>query len=391
MSVFHCPLCPLIFQYRTEAESHLQEEHRSRAREDADWRDELQAASTPLDGDRLRALRASKAGPSVTLLLGTAPAATMTVLDIARLRQLAERARRRLSGEPGSRTDTNVVEHRLSKAVSAAESLSTDRGLAVLVNRRDLAVISLPFAPRDRQVIDEAFATRELEYALRRFPQYRILVLGQHPRVLEGRAGRLTQPTTEPRRHRDTDALLLERIDAAGPLPLIVIGDRRHLGQFRRKSRFTSDVIAEVPRPRLWKAAVDDVASQTLSRLHQEEQAHTVAELLHTELQGQVAWGIQAAWHAVTTRAADRLWVEHDFAVPGRVAPGRYGIETTNDPAEPGVFDDLVDTLLTKAAELGILVDLLEPGTLDRPEPIAVRTRLVSAPATDHQKCLAAT
>ena len=91
MSVYHCPLCPLIFQYRSEVEWHLREEHRSRRDEEADLRAELAAAAGRLDWDRLQALRSSGAGPAVTLLLATTPASSMTVLDIARLRQLADR------------------------------------------------------------------------------------------------------------------------------------------------------------------------------------------------------------------------------------------------------------------------------------------------------------
>ena len=36
MSVYHCPLCPLIFQFRSEVEWHLREEHRSSSDEESD-------------------------------------------------------------------------------------------------------------------------------------------------------------------------------------------------------------------------------------------------------------------------------------------------------------------------------------------------------------------
>jgi hypothetical protein len=404
MSVFHCPLCPLIFQYRTEAEWHVREEHRSRAGEEADLREELAAATAPLDWERLRKLRASKSSPAVTLLLSTAPAATMTVLDIARLRQLAERARRRLSGEPDSDTAASVVAFRLSRTVSAAESLPTERGLAVLVNERDMAIISLPFPPRDRHVVDRGFATRDLEYTLRRYPRYRIVVLGHHPRLLEGPAEQLSEPaplasgqspgvipTRATSHHADAEGLLAERNEEAGTLPLVVIGDRRRLNQFLDQSQFAADVVAQIPRSRLRRGSAEDLASQALARLHEEQQALSIAELLHTEVQGQVAWGIHAAWTAVSTRTAGRLWVEHDFRVPGRIAPGPFGIETTSDPAEPGVIDDLVDALLAKAAEHDVPVDLLDKGALERPQPIAVQTPLGVAAQGGNPRALATT
>jgi len=404
MSVYHCPLCPLIFQYRTEVEWHLREEHRSRADEAADLRAELAAATRPLDWEHLSQLRSSTASPSVTLLLSTAPAATMTVLDIARLRQLAERARRCLAAEPYPHTANGVVEDRLSKAVSAAESQPTDRGIALLVNQHHLAIITLPFGPRDRHVVDRGFASRDLEYALRRYPRYRILVLGHHPRILEGHAHQLSEPATPSRKesprvdppadansYPDPDTLLSERVDSAGTLPLVVVGDHRNLDRFHRDSRYASNIIAEIPRPRFHKTNVPDLIANALDRIHHEQQSRAVAELLHSDMQSQIAWGVHAAWNALHNRTADRLWVEHDYAVPGRTTPGVYGIETITDPAEPGAIDDLVDALLTKAAQLDIETHLLDRHTLGRPEPVAVKIPVPAATQTPSPRSLATT
>ena len=54
MSVSHCPICPLIFQFRTEVEYHLRNDHRSRADEALDLRDELQEAQGDLTWLRLQ-------------------------------------------------------------------------------------------------------------------------------------------------------------------------------------------------------------------------------------------------------------------------------------------------------------------------------------------------
>lgn len=404
MSVYHCPLCPLIFQHRSETEWHVREEHRSRADEAADLRAELAAAARPLDWEHLNQLRSSKVGPSVTLLLATVPAAAMTVLDIARLRQLAERARRRLSAEAHRDTGQGVVEDRLSKTVSAAESQPTDRGMAVLVNRHHLDIITLPFGPRDRQVVDRRFATRDLDYALRRYPRYRILVLGHHPRVLEGHARHLSEPpnplrpgsprvvpSADTAANPDPDTLLDERIEATGSLPLVVVGDHRNVDRFHRHSRYASDVIAEIPRPRLHKTNIPDLTAKALERIYQEQQSRTLAELLHADMQSQIAWGIDAAWNAVHNHTADRLWVEHDYAVPGHTTPGAYGIEASTDPAEPGTIDDLVDALLAKAAQLGIKTHQLDKHTLDRPEPVAVKIPVAAPNRTPNHRSLAIT
>ncbi len=383
MPVHQCPLCPLIFEHRSEAEWHLREEHRSRADEAAELRAELGSAERQLDWEYLGQLRSSKATPSVTLLMSTAPAATMTALDAARLRHLAEQARRRLPVEPDRDTPSGVVEDRLSETVAAAQSLATDRGMAILVNKYHLGIITLPFGPRDRHVVEGGFATRDFEYALRRYPRYRVLVLGRHPRVLEGHANQLSEPRTAPiarstptiraTAYLDPDTLLSGRVEATGSLPLVIVGNRRDLGRFHRHSRYASDVNVEVHRPRFHKADVPNLIATTLERVQQERQLRAVAELLHADIQSQAVWGLHAAWDAVLDHTADRLWVEHDYAIPGRTRPGVPGVETITERAEPGATDDLVDALLEKAAQNHVQTHLLDRHTLERSEPVAVR------------------
>lgn len=381
MFEYHCPLCPLVFQYRAEVEWHVREEHRSRAGEEAGLRSELAAAGGLPDRESLRRLRSSRGRPSVTLLLSTAPAATMTGLDIARLRQLAERARRRLYAEPGRDTSAAVVEYRLARAVSAAETLPTQRGVALLVNQHDIGIITLPFAPRDREVVDGSFATRDLEYSLRRYPRYRVLVLGRCPRIFEGSGRHLSevQPDSCAPDLSQAELLLALQARAAGRLPIVLVGRRRVLEKFRCRSCHPSEVIAEISLPRLRRSAVGDLAAEAVDRWLYNQQQRTVVDLHYAERHHRVVWGLEAAWGALETRTADRLWVEHDYAIPGRILPEGYGVKRTADPAEPGVTDDLVDVLIARAGELGVPVDLLDPGALNRSEPVAARVALAAA------------
>ena len=371
MSTYHCPLCPLIFEYRTEVEWHLREEHRSRLDEDADLRAELAAASGPLDRERLQALRAGGGRPSVSLLLATAPAETMNVLDVARLRQLADRARRGLARERHS--STGVIEHRLARAVSVAESLPTDRGLAVLVNDRHLAIVALPFAPRDRHVVGAGFATRDLEYSLQHFPRYRVLVLGRRPRILEGTVAGLREVggpgATGP--EPGADDLLEQRARRAGPLPLVLVGDRRQLDHFARTSRHAGEVELTVARPLMHRATAAELAGRALSGLDHDRYERAVDALRQAERQQRVAWGLEAAWAAAHPGGADRIYVDRDYAVAGRVAPDTGRLEVTGGADEPRPVGDLVDELVARAAQAAIPVDILDGRALSGAEPVA--------------------
>jgi hypothetical protein len=407
MAAFHCPVCPLVFQVRAEVEQHLQNEHRTRTDVDVNLRIELSAAGVDLDWVRLRALQSAHASPSITLLMATVPGPTMSGLDIARLRQLAHVAHRRLSTEPGAGAIHNV-EQRLASAVAAVEGIATERGVAILVSAYHAATFVLPFAPRDRVVVDPRFATRDLEFALQYHPRFRLLVLGMSPRILEGSAHHLFETVRLPvvegaprfdgpqrglgrrsvrpehwlvRRARQTavcaeaDRLLDERIHITGDMPLIVAGDNRWRSEFRQRSRYTSGIIAEIggSRSRTPAARLAELARPGLETWRETEQARRVAELRQADANGDVAWGLVDAWQAVRDAAADHIWVAHGYAQPGRHVPGVGGIEITRDPAEPGVSDDLVDDLTQMAAAHGITVDLIADDRLDRPEPIAVR------------------
>ena len=420
MTAFHCPVCPLVFQVRPEVERHLQNEHRTRTDVDVNLRIQLSAAGLDLDWARLRTLQSSHASPSISILMATVPGPTMSGLDIARLRQLAHVAQRRLAAEPGAGA-IHPVEQHLASAVAALEGIATARGVAILVSAHQAATFLLPFAPRDRVVVDPRFATRDLEFALQYHPRFRLLVLGPSPRVLEGSAHHLVETVRTPgvgrtpdidgaprfdgprrglgrrsvrpehwlvRRARqaagcaEADRLLDERIETTGDMPLIVAGDNRWRSEFRQRSQHAAGVIAEIrgSRSRAPAARLAELARPGLETWRAAEQARRIAELEQADANGDIAWGLVDAWQAVRDAAADHIWVAHGYAQPGRHVPGVGGIELTRDPAEPGVSDDLVDDLTQMAAAHGITVDLLADDLLDRPEPIAVR-----APAWQHR------
>lgn len=406
MSVFHCPICPLIFEYRTEVEWHLRNEHRSRSDEQAALTKEIEAAMrAELDWSSLRRLQGSRSGTAVTLLMRTTPAPAMTRVDVARLRRLAFEARRRIASEPGGVPP--ALDERFARLVAAAEGAPTHEGLAVMANAEQLAVFHLPLAPADRVVVDPTFATLDLESTLRLFPRYRVVLLGTNPRAFEGRGARLTElegPTAgagEPSlMHRDgrravrpelwvrgrvrreagvrrADELLTDRIRETGDLPLIVAGDGRWRDHFRRQSRHRASVVAEVAAVHGKDAAprLAALAQPHLDRLQKEEQDAVIGELLRADAAGSVAWGLQPAWTAVHDGTADLVWVDRGYACPGKAVGGGREIELTAAAEEPGAIDDLVDDLVEAATARAIGVHLVAAGSLPGPEPVAARMR----------------
>ena len=328
----------------------------------------------------------------MSLVLATTPASTMTGLDVARMRQLADQAARRLSAEPRTTRAAPVIQHRLSRAVAAAEATPTDHGLVIFVDQLQLAMFSLPFSPRDRVVVDPSFATRDLEYALVRYPTTRVIVLGRGARILEGRPGQWSEvETTRADAARAVpgatgipvvDRLIDQRIGANGGLPLIVIGSRRQRRAFHRTCRHADTIAAEAHRGLATTVSVQRLADEAVAGWNHEQRVRSVAALNLADSQGQVTWGLHPTWRAISEGTAEWVWVEHDFARSGRVVVGPDGIELSSDPVQPGVIDDLVDGLIVRAHQRGIPIEFLDAGTLARPEPIAAKLR-TPAPAED--------
>ena len=392
MTVSHCPLCPLIFQFRTEVEYHLRNDHRSRAEEEADLATELEIADSELSWLRLRALQSAVSDPSVSLLLDTAPARMMTSLDAARLRRLAERARQRLGLELAGGHLAHM-EYRLARAVAAAEGGPTDAGIAIFVSARQLMIMRLPLAPTSRVVIDPTFATRDLLDTLQHIPSYRVAVLSSTgPQLFEGRAnsltpisdasvpptptspgsrgiGRLDAPRRESRLtrhlHQELVATMDRALDArdetAGQLPLIVIGSPRLIALFRRRSRHERDTIGHVRsiQPHVRMTSIQRLVGPALEAWQAQLAEEQAARFKHAMRQGTIAWGVQAASAAILANEAEHLWVERGYAVAARRSnDGTLNI--VEDPEMPGVIDDVVDDLIEIAASKGTPSDMID-------------------------------
>lgn len=410
MSVSHCPLCPLIFQFRSEVEYHLRNDHRSRADEELELRDELRAAQDDLTWERLTALHFSASEPSVSLLLHTTPAPAMTSVDAARLRHLADKARRRLTHEKRG-VDFATLEHRLAKAVVAAEEGRTNAGIAVLVSLKRIAIIRLPIKPVERVVVDPTFATRDLFDALQSSPPYRVAFLDTRPRIFEGgqhlltevsaKAAAIADTTPHPRgigradagrsevwlqRHsrlqavlRMTDDALDERKAKTTRMPLIIVGSPRQVSLFHRRSRHKLDVIGDVRRLQSSPSAadlqrvVDPIVKSWQRQLAQEQASRFERAAGNCNLE----WGVETAMSAVLLDQVEHLWVQRGYMLPARTLSGGT-LEIVNNPETPGINDDIVDDLIELAASKGIPTDIVQ---IDLPNhvPSGVAVQLRSA------------
>ncbi len=330
--------------------------------------------------------------PSISMLV---PLAGETPWQ-TRLAQLRRSAERRLRTELGEDVDHDVL-RQLATVAGRARPPAGARSLAVYVNAEVCCAVGLPVEVRERVVVDETFATRDLVAANLRQPRYWVLALTlDEPRLLHAHGGRLHEqlldltdraghPSTgRTRRGRDRSAVAdsqrirrLRVIDMAiAPQladdndPLVVVGSEPTVSRFLDRTRHIARIGGIIRRApaRHWRALADSVAPAVAEMLVERRLA-ALDDLDRAVGRGGTASGIEPVWRAVR-RHRGLLLVEATFEQPARVdTNGRFA--PVDNPAEPGVIDDAVDEVIEAAIARRGRVEIVPDGLLAHHERIA--------------------
>jgi len=125
--------------------------------------------------------------PSISLLVPLAGATPWP----ARLTRLRRQAEQRLYAEFGTHVDRTLLD-RLRHAVETASAPAGAHSVAVYVNDTTSTTVGVPVTVRERAVIDDTFATRDLLAGDLRTPRYWVLAVNlDDPWLLHGRGSAL--------------------------------------------------------------------------------------------------------------------------------------------------------------------------------------------------------
>jgi ribosomal protein L30E len=281
-------------------------------------------------------------------------------------------------------------------------------GLALFVNQELGQKFYLPFPVKERVVVDQTFATRDLVYALNRSSRYWVLVLSeQTTRLYEGWRDTLLEVArgdfpmayegpgaTEPmpggrgvnksayrdERHRQffrqVDAAF-EQIAKADPLPLVVAGVDRYLAFFNEVSSNTH-LIAATLRGNHDKTPAHELARLVwpLMQEHLARQRREVLQELDAAVSaGKYASGIDAAWRLAQEGRGAVLVVEENFHYPARLDVSGLRLTPVSELAGPEVFDDAVDELIETVLGKSGKVVFVEDGALAGHQRLAMILR----------------
>ncbi len=354
--------------------------------------------------ETLKQLKGVQADFCVSILISTHRTHPENKQDPINLKNRIDEARDRLLAQYEKRDIPQTLAHfeELENIIDHEKNLDS---LAVFINEDNCAYLQLPVAVKDRVVIDQTFATRDLIRALQQSDFYYVLTLSekkahlfsafrdrllgeieehdfpfenetlyttdviklshaqtddryakeffnridkQVQEILKQRPARLAVATTVENYHR-----YLEITDNKGA----VIGQVS--GNWDRENR--NQLIEES-----WKVVAQDMKKAR-------DQAHAL--IGEAESAKKLSTGVDDIYQLVNQGRGAALFVEENFFQPARLLDDGVNIELVDDPVGPGIVDDVIDEIIEKQLLMGGAVTFFPEGDLADYDKIALALR----------------
>ena len=292
-----------------------------------------------------------------------------------RLRGLASETVGRLLQEFDP-TEIQPLIDRLFEAVDTVEISLGQQGVAIYVGDH-ATTMALSVPVRERVVVDNTFATRDLVRALQRSPRYCVVTVGPKVmRLYQGVGFTLTEvqgggfPATVPntdssqgrraartgvsKRGVDLNQFVRTFDDAitpylrSEPQPVVLVGGETRVRFMTRRSRHRLAIAGTV------RGANDFPRQEDLARLAwptienhlREDVSAAVIELEASNGGSRFASGVDEIWTLAQHGRGDLLLVEEGFEYPARIDERSGHVVPAEDREAPDVIDDLVDEII---------------------------------------------
>ncbi len=322
-----------------------------------------------MDAAQLAALRRPRSFPAVSVVLPTHRTRPENQQDKLRLKTLMDEARVRLGELDLKRGGAEEILQNLEKAAGQVDFSRVAEGLVLLAapDGESHAFVLPDVQVRERVVIDDTFATRDLVAMLESTWHYWVLVLSEQPtRLWSGDGETVTEVANALFPLEFADSLPDERGPAPTQRKQFRIQDDRRMQFFRQVVRNLAAMLEQDPRPVVvfgvprYLTYLRDLADRTVADamigsvegsfdsatpaevarlarpvLHEEhdrQRQAAVAELDEARSARRYAAGMQEVTHLAATGRIAHLLVEDDYFDP--------------NPADDAV-DDLIETVLS--------------------------------------------
>ena len=298
--------------------------------------------------------------------------------------------------------EVGVLRECLDREIEAIQLDLDVRSIVVYGNQKESTCVALPVAVRERVVIDDTFATRDVVHAILQARQYRVLVLGARNQLFDG-TGRILMPTTsggfpidvenppsdEPPRRRERSDVDRRRLRTATravdraldtylraqPLPLFVIGVQPRLAWFEHNSSHRGAISASATGAPATIAEVKAIVEPMVDELLDETARDAVGRIDAARSGRRLATGIIETWQLARAGRGALLVVEEGYEYPAVLGHESDDVRPADDAAAPGVVDDLVDEAIETVLARGGLAVIVPDGTLEDCDRICLTLR----------------
>jgi hypothetical protein len=328
--------------------------------------------------------------PSVSILLPTHRTSPDNNLDALLLKKLFKEAETRLLSEFEKKRISGLVS-KLKKLVSAVDIRQNLDGLAIFVNHGFEKIVRLPFPVKERVIIDETFATRDIIRAMNRGINYYTLSLSAgfvrlfeahrdsfieitewgFPFVNPFQRGSNLEESTSQKETRlkeffNTVDKSFTRIYHSSPMRLVLAGVQKNLAFYQDQADLRNILMTTI------EGNFDHTSAHDLGKFVWPEVKSVMAEKRHEVIRQleeaigamKMVSGIEEVWNLAIQDRGLILVVEEDYQQPARINSKDNSINLVEKHNEPGIVDDLVDEIAEKVIATGGRVVFVDNGAL---------------------------
>ena len=330
-------------------------------------------------------LQRQSAYPSITVLMNTTDGELFGPADLEKVRALAQRAIRRLDGDASNETCT-AMESALEELIEQCDGELCGQAVALFASPDYRATVKLGRPVKERIIIDDTFATRDLVADLNRTAQYRVVTISDRKsRVLIGDRRRLVEERDAHwPLHRDDGqsatswahevAQCVQLAHQRWPLPTVIAGVERTV----RKTVLADNVdaigfVAGNHDRTSWMDLHTAAWPLVADWLHRDGRV-ALERLEAARSAARYAGGIDEIWPLANEGRIELLVVEETYAVAARLAD-QHRLEPTDDIEAPDVVDDIVDDTIELVLRSGGTAVLVAEGELEEQQRIAAILR----------------
>ncbi len=353
-------------------------------------------------------------GPAISILLPTHRTFPDNKQDAITLKNLVREAEERLYTELDKREAKAIIDT-INQAVEKLDHNYNLDGLGIFADRDGVIPLRFPFSVKERVIIDETFVVRDFVREINDAVHCHILVISRTAaRLIETFNDRLIHefdsqtelrtgsfPMENPfqfapegldRAQIPSDAGNLKeffnRVDKSlqeiqnkperERLPVFIVGDARNVAFFKEVCDQPTDIVGEMTTVIDSKVPAEKiiVEIQGILDAYRGQRAETALQhITQARNAHQLLTDFSTVFRAITAGNAARLFVRQGYIQPGIIDFEQRTVTLHDDPAAPGVTDDVVDTFIELVIRQGGEICFLSAAQLENEKPLSLQTR----------------